>query len=215
MFRVVPFALLLLGGVACRRPLTPEEDRAQALDIVRSRVSVVEREGCPADVVPDRPAEKKDFTTYCDKRFSWCAEACFDSDVTACYSLALVLQGDKQTRDWAEPLFYRSCALGDMSGCTNRAAGLQVEKEGADWRLKCVALTYERTCARGDPWGCAMHGLELVQGKSVPRDLKKAREVLGRACTLGDDDPACKAAKGLVSQIDAYELDQAQAPGTK
>ncbi|RKH33412.1 hypothetical protein D7Y13_06010 [Corallococcus praedator] len=215
MLRVVSLALLLLGGAACQRALTPEEDRARALDIVRARASVAEREGCPAEVVPERQAKSGDFSTYCDKRLSWCAHQCFESDVTACYGLAIVLQEDKRTAEWAEPLFYRSCALGLMSGCTNRAAGLQVLPQPDDTVLACTARTYEKTCSRGDPWGCSMHGLDLVQGKSLARDLKKARNVLGRSCKFGPEDPACQAARKLLSQLDAYEKQQGQQPDPK
>ena len=208
--------MLLLGGAACQRALTPEEDRAKALDIVRTRASTAEREGCPADVVPERRRESEPFETYCDNRLSWCAEQCFESsDVTACYGLATVFQHDKSTDAWAEPLFYRACAMGSVSGCTNRAAGLEVLRPNDEKVPACAARTYEKTCAHGDPWGCSIYGLNLMKGKLMARDLKKAREVLGRSCKHGPEDPACQAAQNLLSQLDAYEKDQELKSGSK
>ncbi|NBD13434.1 SEL1-like repeat protein [Corallococcus silvisoli] len=212
MFRWVSLTAMLVLVGACQRPLTPEEDRAHAVDFVRTRASVAEREGCPADVVSARQAKLKDFTTYCDARLSKCARQCFESDATACYALALALQNDAATAKWAEPLFYRSCALGVSSGCSNRAAGLQVEQESDDKVLSCAARTFEKTCAQGDPWGCSIHGLNLVQGKLMPRDMKKARDVLGRSCKYGLEDPACQAARSLLAQIDTLELEQVREP---
>jgi len=202
--------LFLLGGAACQRALTPEEERARTLELVKTRTSPTEREGCPADVVPERAQELKPFSKYCEKGLSWCAEQCFGSDATACYSLALVLQGDKSTEELAEPLFYRACALGVISGCTNRASGMQMVSRDDDKVLACTARTYEKTCAQDDPWGCSIHGLNLIQGKLMARDLKKAREVLGRSCKYGPGDPACQAARNLLSQLDAYEKEQGQ-----
>ncbi|WP_237078398.1 hypothetical protein [Myxococcus xanthus] len=60
-----------------------------------------------------------------------------------------------------------------------------------------------------------MYGFNLVQGTHLPRDLEKAREVLGQSCRLGEDDPACQAARGLQSQLDASDLKQAMEPRPK
>lgn len=213
MFRSAFVALLLGGGAACKRPLTPEEDRARALEIVRTRASADELNGCPADVVPARKATKTgDFNIYCDKRHSWCAEQCFGSDVMACYSLALAIQKDKVAGEWEEPLFYRACALGDMSGCTNRAAGFEVQHPSDEKALHCAARTYENTCVHGDPWGCTIHGIHLMEGKLMKQDLKKARTVLGRSCKYGSEDPACQTARNVLSQLDAYEKEHGETP---
>ncbi|CAM4447704.1 MULTISPECIES: hypothetical protein [Myxococcus] len=215
MLRVMILIPLLLVGAACQRPLTPEEDRAQALEIVRSRASVAEREGCPAEAIPERQAQLENFFIYCDARLSWCAKQCFKSDATACYALAVIFQNDDATDQLAEPLFYRSCTQGVISGCSNRAAGLQIQQQTDDTAMTCAVRTFEKTCALRDPWGCAMHGFNLVQGTHTPRDLKKAREVLGQSCRDGEDDPACQAARGLQSQLDAFDLEQATEPRPK
>ncbi len=205
--RTAPFVLLALLGslglTACERPLSPEEDRQQALALVHARASPAEKDGCPADVMPAREHDVEALEEHCEKRLTWCAKRCFSDDPAACFSLALVTQRDELDDAAAELLFYRACALGVSSGCTNRAAGMMAYAgEQKDKIAACTARTFQKSCERLDPWGCTMHAANLINGSHVERDLAKAREALERSCRFGPEDPACQYAQGLKAQLE-------------
>lgn len=209
---------VLPGLVACQRPVKPEVDAAQARETVRARVSATEREGCPADVIPERASELELFRlyNYCDKRLAWCAEQCFASDAAACFSLARFFRQDMRSAEMAAPLMYRACAMGLMWSCTRRAYDMTASFERSGDALNvefsqdakvnaCAARTYEKTCALGDPWGCVLHANNLFHGLEVKQDWKKAREAAERACSFKSGIDACETAKGLVARMDAEE----------
>ena len=87
---------------------------------------------------------------------------------------------------------FQSCPsiwLADASGCKNAAAGRPVQDD-------CAFTTYEASCERGrDPWGCVMLGHELLDGNAWRRDVERTRKVLPIACSRGEADPACQAAR--------------------
>ena len=211
---------------ACDRPVKPEVDAARAREIVQTRVSATEREGCPAEVIPERASELELFrlAEYCDKRLAWCAEQCFASDGAACYSLARYFGRDMRSAALVAPLQYRACAHGLMWNCTRRANDMTVslQRSGDAVNVQfsdnaklnaCAARTYEKTCALGDAWGCALHANNLFLGLEVKRDWKKAREAATRACSFTSGVDACESAKGVLARLDAEE--KAQGRGRK
>ncbi|AGC43418.1 hypothetical protein MYSTI_02089 [Myxococcus stipitatus DSM 14675] len=203
---------LLGGGVACKAPLTPEEDRGRAVEWVRTHSSEPVREECPADRVPEKETKLGDFKTHCDGRLAWCARQCSDGDdATACYSLAYGFMVKDTHVALMEPLYRRSCVLGAMRGCTLWAGALAYLHGSSDEEKVCLARTYEKTCARGEPMGCAVHGFDLMIGRHAPPDLKKAREVLERVCkATSADDPACESARDSLAALTSLERN----PGT-
>jgi|GEM_PF-6332489 len=217
---------MLSGVTACERPVKPEVDAARARETVQTRASATEREGCPAEVIPERASELELFrlAEYCDKRLAWCAEQCFVSDGAACYSLARYFQRDMRSAALRDPLLYRACAQGLMWSCTRRAYEMSVSLQRAgdavnfefsgDAKVNaCAARTYEKACALGDAWGCALHANNLFHGLEVKRDWKKAREAAERACSFKSGIEACETAKGLLAKLDAEE--KAQGRGRK
>jgi hypothetical protein len=212
---------MLSGLAACERPVKPEVDAAQAREAVQTRASATEREGCPAEVIPERASALELFrlAEYCDKRLAWCAEQCFAADAAACYSLARYFRRDMRSVALGDPLLYRACAQGIMSSCTRRAyemtasfqrSGNQLNVEFTDnvQVNACAARTYEKTCALGDAWGCALHANNLFHGFEVKQDWKKAREAAERACASESEIEACLSAKNLLSRLDVEEKKQ-------
>ena len=92
--------------------------------------------------------------------------------------------------------------MGVASGCTNRAAGkLNSEKKSLE-NERCIFETFEKSCALGDPWGCAMHGFLLWEGEFVEKDASKAIASLKKACELdGPDSAACLRSKDVQKLI--------------
>ncbi|WP_342380017.1 hypothetical protein NVS55_10665 [Myxococcus stipitatus] len=198
------FVLAMLGGVvACKAPLTPEEDRARAAEWVRTHLSEPVPEECPADKVPEKETKLGDFKTHCDARLAWCTRQCSESDdATACYALAHVFMEENTHVALMEPLYRRACVLGAMRGCTFWAGALAFLRGSSDEEKVCLARTYEKTCARGEPRGCLVHGSNLMMGKHAPPDLKKAREVLERVCKASPmDDAACEFARDSLAEL--------------
>jgi hypothetical protein len=163
---------------------------------------------------PPRTAPKT-FADGCAFDPGACLDRCRQGDGDGCYGLALRLQ-QLEEHTYAEALFLRACKLGVASGCTNRAAHILHFEAEAPGRLACSARTFERTCAYEDPWGCTMYGLVLKDGLGVPKDPKKALEVLPGGCRLGEADPACQNARELERAIRAPVSPEGagkQAPG--
>jgi len=114
-----------------------------------------------------------------------------------CYSAAQELLAESSRDPAAESLFLRACQLGNASACTNAAADRPEQDD-------CAFETYEASCERGnDPWGCVMLGATLVNGDEKHRDIERARKVLPKGCALGDGDPACQQARGILHYLDA------------
>jgi hypothetical protein len=176
----------------------------QALALVRSRASAAEKSGCPADAFAREERDTEALHEYCQGKAAWCAERCFATDATACYSLALVLQ-DAKHEDASEPLFYRACTQGVTSGCTNRAARMLVLAEDDPSTAACAARTFERACDRSDPWACTMHAHDLLRAPNAEQKLGRIREALARGCRYGEKDPACQAAQKVRKLLEALE----------
>lgn len=159
---------------------------------------------CPFSVIPDFQKDTELLEESCSDNPEACLKNCKDGDGNSCYFLAQLIQEKKDAlQDSSEALFLRSCKLGISSGCTNRAAGILNSKTTIPDSTKCVADTFEKTCERGDPWGCTMFGFLLFEGQGRAQNLDKALEVLSKSCgKYGEDDPACQRANELIAEIE-------------
>lgn len=158
---------------------------------------------CPVDLMPQTEVAPQYLSEGCADDASVCFEKCRNDDANACYALALLIEDKKgYAQRPITSLYSRSCKLGIISGCTNRAALMINPDQKESGRNKCTAATFEKTCELNDPWGCTMFGGALANGDGVERDLDRALNVLSKSCILGDDDPACVAAKTLSKEIE-------------
>ncbi len=112
---------------------------------------------CPGDVMPMTETAVQHLAKDCALNPGTCLERCAAENGSACYGLALFLQeqaiGEKEVENYAEMLFGQACQLGIVSGCTNRAAGMLALETNDEAALTCIARTFEKTCAKEDPWG--------------------------------------------------------------
>ena len=152
-------------------------------------------DACPADVMSNRNVEVAYLGDRCLGALSACIARCRTKDANACYALALAVQSLKREM-LSDALFLRACKLGVVSGCTNRAASMMEEQQA------CAIRSFEKTCDRDDPWGCTMFGFYLVQGNGIAQDHERARAVFAKSCKYGDEDEACRWAKGILKKID-------------
>jgi TPR repeat protein len=114
------------------------------------------------------------------------------------------VQAEPALEPHAQALFLRACRLGVASGCTNAAADIDLRRERAAGTAEaCTVPTYERTCAAGDAWGCTMLGDALLVGRGVRADPSRARVALEKACHGDEADPACVAARRLLTRSGA------------
>jgi hypothetical protein len=163
-------------------------------------------DACPADAFPG--IEK--LVPFAGGRWELDVDASLDrcqaNDANACYAAALQAQQAKVPSDYAEALFSRACSLGLVTGCTNRAAGLvtYASPEVDPW--PCANRTFEAMCSRDDPWACTMWGASLLRGRGVQKDVPAALKVLPKGCLLGEDDPACEAARKLLREADTTSI---------
>jgi len=163
-------------------------------------------DACPADAFP--AVEK--LVPFAAGQEALDADASLDrcraNDANACYGAALQAQQLKVPSDYAEALFSRACSLGLVTACTNRAAGLVNAASPQSDPWPCANRTFEAMCGHDDPWACTMWGGSLVRGRGVPKDVGAARKVLPKGCLLGEDDPACEAARKLLREADAPSI---------
>ncbi len=204
--RVLPFllsSLLVLAGCAHRPP--PVDDRTAALAFVKAHAAEEDRTECPADVIPAQEVEVQPMQPACEQRLAGCAEQCEAKDGSACYALALAFQESGQEEDTVNVLFHQACALGVTSACTNLGAGMLKAGKPEGKVALCAVRTFEKACARNDPWGCVMYARERITGEHLEADAEKARDALAKACRYGAEDPACQASKQLKAKLDAAQ----------
>jgi hypothetical protein len=163
---------------------------------------------CPTKVLPKQFVEPGYSLEDCaGGRIDQCLEQCKNSMVSACYSAALILQAESPENDrtLSTPLFARACQLGDASACTNWASALD---ESDPKNEDCRRDTFEATCKRGqDPWGCTMYSYILANQGIDEATLSTIRSYVGTACRYGEDDPACKAMRDGLKQLEAAVLE--------
>jgi hypothetical protein len=187
-----------LGGGGIKASVAGNEGRSAdaSLDRLKGRPAwlfpFVE---CPADVFPGVEQPIRYLGDACAADVDACLGRCQSGEANACYAAALRLQELKAPSDYSEALFLRACRLGVASGCTNRAAGMIVDVSDKSDLWLCANRTFEAMCDRDDPWACTMWGSSLLQGRGVRPDVARARAVLVKGCRLGEDDPACVAAR--------------------
>ena len=166
---------------------------------------------CPLEVFPKVVDEKFYSFESCAENADICLDKCRDNDGAACYSLAVSLQRKKGLeQNISEFLFLRACRLGYISGCTNRAARILNDQPKDEKSLKCAVDTFEKSCEKGDPWGCTMFGNMLYLGITRPKDNEKALQVLSKSCKYGEDDAACVRAKELIEEISRSKADKSK-----
>lgn len=125
---------------------------------------------------------------------------CRRSAASFCWMAAHEVQAEGVDPDAAQALYLRSCRLGFASGCTNAAAGRLTPGVPMD---TCSVQTFDEICTRAaDPWACAMLGGALARGDAAPRDPARARTVLAKACRADETDPACQAARAILSELE-------------
>ena len=216
-FSVLVLVSLLSGCAQLSSQLrsqSPIQPSAPRNNLAEQRVAIVEqleRDAdlffppfeCPGDVMPGTENAVQHRAEDCDRNPADCLKHCIAENGSACYGLALWLQAQEEIeKKYPEAVFLRACKLGIISGCTNRAAGMLASETNDIVALECIARTFEQTCAKEDPWGCTMYGIVLSQGIGRTQDLKKAAEVLPKACNKhGPSDPACQQAQKLREQI--------------
>ena len=159
---------------------------------------------CPADALPKSFSEPNFNPEMCaGDRIDQCLEACKNSDATACYSAAILMQevNDNGAPDISTPLYARSCQLGDASGCTNWAASMDQNLES---NQDCLFRTFEATCLRGqDPWGCTMHAHRVSAQLPPNESLEKLRSLVATSCKWGESDPACQSLRTLIGRLES------------
>lgn len=160
-------------------------------------------DACPVDVMPAVEHSIGYLGEGCAENPEIYLEKCQSNDGNACYSLALFLQDNQiHKTDYLEALFLRSCKLGIISGCTNNAAGFYDLDSKDSVKVKCAADTFEKTCSRNDPWGCAMYGIVLSSGVGREKNIKEALKYLHKACDESvDEGEACQQARQMEEQI--------------
>lgn len=191
------FAFVLL---AIALPAAQAADPSAVLnDLEADRPSwLFPADACPADVMSERDVNVAYLGDRCIGALSMCIARCRREDANACYALALAVQSLKRDA-LSEALFLRACKLGVVSGCTNRAAGMMNQDQA------CSIRSFEKTCNLDDPWGCTMFGYYLVRGDGIVKDHQRARAVLSKSCRFGDEDEACRWAKGILKEVDENE----------
>lgn len=155
---------------------------------------------CPMEIFPVQETKLNYRIESCGENPATCLNNCKNNDGNSCYALALLIQQKKGLdQDNSEALFLRACKLGMISGCTNRAAKLFDSED--EKTVTCAAKTFEKTCEKNDPWGCAMYGLALSLGAGIPQNNQKALEVLKQPCKYKEEHDSCQAAKNLIEKI--------------
>jgi len=216
-FSVLVWVVLLAGctqlssQLRSQSPIQPSTRQSNADEQRAAIVEKLEHDSdlfflkseCPGDVMPGTENVVHHLAEDCDRNPADCLKHCVAENGSACYGLALWLQPQEEIeKKYPEALFSRACKLGIISGCTNRAAGMLALGTNNTSTLECIARTFKKTCAKEDPWGCTMYGVVLSQGIGLTQDLKKAAEVLPKACNKhGPSDPACQQAQKLREQI--------------
>ncbi|MBI5543913.1 MAG: sel1 repeat family protein [Deltaproteobacteria bacterium] len=191
-----------------------EDARKAALKRLDSREPwLFGEDTCPADAMPDAFIDGSYSAEACQGgRILDCLEECEQGAASSCYSAALEVEKPRAVSTRAVALFLRACRLGFASACTNVAATRESAAEATGNPSvidDCSVRTYEAVCQRAsDPWACTMFGGALLKGVRGPREVERAREVLGKSCKHGRDDPACAAAASLLKELD--EPHQAQ-----
>jgi TPR repeat protein len=211
MKRFYIFTLLLLGLFingcnSIKPPLTEEQSRSEtrkAVEVIKGNPDWLDSiEICPAEVVPNYEKEIAYLGDGCKDDPLGCLEKCRKEDGNACYSLALLIQDyEGMNQTFSESLFLRSCKYGITSGCTNRAAYKLGNEKDNPAAVKCATDTFEKTCAKNDPWGCTMYANSLVYSIGREQNLDEALKALSKSCAYGEDDPACQQAKELREKI--------------
>ena len=162
---------------------------------------IAEAEKCPATVVPQSPPIRY-VSNSCKKDNLECLSKCESGDGFSCFWLGHEIQVAKVDAEaTAQALYQRACKLGVASGCTNRAAGMILQSPGDAAVQRCVAVTFEKSCALQDPWGCTMYGQHLARGVGVKQDLALALKALEGSCRKGKADSACSRAEVIRKEI--------------
>lgn len=113
--------------------------------------------------------------------------------------------GEGRKQDFAvyTRLLGRACQLGNADACMSAAFSLQrfvAEGErdhdkAAEYEARAVTLNID-SCSRGILFACFHAARSHAYGQGVPKDIERARELFGRACSGGLEN-ACREA-GMV-----------------
>ena len=117
------------------------------------------------------------------------SKSCEANDGAACAQLAKAyLRGDGVRKDLkhAAKLAEKACLLQDLDGCALQAQLLRDPKKALP--------VFREACQLGHAASCTTAGTMLFRAKGAPKDEATSRELLRRACRLGDE-PGCRALK--------------------
>jgi TPR repeat protein len=108
-------------------------------------------------------------------------------------------------------LLQRACLSGEADGPKSCAQAAQILWEGKGLMrdpVSAVALA-KRACDANQGLGCVIMGYAHVKGEGVPKDVKKAAELISGSCAEGDD-VACTAMGEIAREAKPDEITKEQ-----
>jgi len=151
----------------------------------RARIEALERQGCQGGdltgcarlgaALLSQPPKAAEGLTLLER-------ACAGGQPEACAAAAGALQRAAPLR--AQALRRTACEGGHAAACLE-LAWAQAERRLPGVSDAQAAAWLEAACAREDQAACGLLGSWLVQGRGLPRDERRALEVLQRACEIG------------------------------
>ncbi|MBK8257236.1 MAG: sel1 repeat family protein [Polyangiaceae bacterium] len=123
-------------------------------------------------------------STFAPDAAGWMVEyarhGCDGGDKTGCAFLGLLYQGNRFVRPngaLSQKYTDRACVMGHSGSCLALAS----QANGA-----ATVSAYERACEAGSGYGCAAAAQHYRRGVGVVRSLKRADELFGKGCDLGN-----------------------------
>jgi len=124
----------------------------------------------------------------------WLDRACRLGSPAGCGNLAALMIANPEIEEdearCAERLLDRSCEDGFVDGCVTLGLVYANGLEGVERDPMFAAVLIERSCDRGSARGCGELALMYDDGRAVPHDAVRARELYERACRGGYEE-AC------------------------
>lgn len=173
-----------------------ERERDDARKLLESMAE--RRQGVAAAAAADRDHEacQGGDKAACARMVPDLEQACTGGTANACGYLAWLYADPKALGDPARAVAYsaKACAAGDQRSCVEHAwATFRGEGVPKDEAKGTAAL--DVLCTAGHFPACTRLGVALA-GKQTARDLARAKSLLARACTGGEQD-ACAMAKQM------------------
>ncbi|MBX3205671.1 MAG: sel1 repeat family protein [Labilithrix sp.] len=137
------------------------------------------------------------------ERTTYFKKACDGGVANGCGWYALFRWDGKNTKSQAnkEPidLARKGCSMGGAEACTQLGQFLWTyEEKGPFSDLPAAIRAFDRGCALGDPMACSWQSEFYLYGTGVPKDEKRAFELMDRACLGGEPHTCLTLAEHLV-----------------